>query len=279
MSDRGWVKWAAGLAALGAVCCAYGYAIEGTWLEVNRLDLTLPRLALEFEGYRIAQVSDLHLNRWTSRSYLSEIAETVNREKPDLIALTGDFVTRHAEQYGELLSGFLHGLKPQDACVSVLGNHDHYANPGLIRKTLSECGVVDLNNAVYTVSRGNESIHIAGVGDVLEGKHRLEVVLDQLPPEGAAILLSHEPDYADAAMKTGRFGLQLSGHSHGGQVRLPLLGPFRPILPKLGRKYVSGRYQIGDMQLYTNRGVGMVQFPIRFNCRPEITVFTLRAKG
>jgi predicted MPP superfamily phosphohydrolase len=279
MSDRKWMKWAAGLGAVGAACLIYGYTIEGTWLEVNPVDLTLPRLEPEFDGYRIAQVSDLHLNRWTSRDYLDEIAERVNAAAPDLIALTGDFVTRHAERYGHLLADFLRSLRARDACVGVLGNHDQYANPELIRQTLREYGVVDLNNEVYTIRRRDASLHIAGLGDVKEKIPRLDVVLTQLPPKGAAILLSHEPDFADAAVETGRFDLQLSGHSHGGQVRLPLLGPLPPILPKLGRKYVSGRYPLGDMQLYTNRGVGMVQFPIRFNCRPEITRFILRANG
>jgi predicted MPP superfamily phosphohydrolase len=97
--------------------------------------------------------------------------------------------------------------------------------------------------------------------------------LERLPEEGAAILLAHEPDFADLSARTGRFDLQLSGHSHGGQVKLPLFGI--PYLPRFARKYPRGRYQVGKMILYTNRGLGMVHLPFRFNSRPEITLFTL----
>lgn len=102
-------------------------------------------------------------------------------------------------------------------------------------------------------------------------------LLDQLAAGAGAILLAHEPDFADFSALTGPFALQLSGHSHGGQISLPLLGA--PILPPFGRKYPRGRYQVGEMIQYTNRGLGMVQPYGRFNCRPEITLFILRAGG
>jgi uncharacterized protein len=103
----------------------------------------------------------------------------------------------------------------------------------------------------------------------------LDAVLDQLHDNSAAILLAHEPDFADLSAESNRFDLQVSGHSHGGQIVLPLYGP--PILPHLGRKYPSGLYQVGNMLQYTNRGVGMARLPVRFNCPPEITIFTLKS--
>jgi uncharacterized protein len=111
------------------------------------------------------------------------------------------------------------------------------------------------------------------VGDVFEEEDDLDLVLTQLPPTGAAIMLAHEPDFADETAATGRFGLQLSGHSHGGQIRIPFIN--RGFRPKLARKYPIGRYQIGNMTQYTNRGIGTVKVYARFNCRPEISVFTL----
>ena len=108
-----------------------------------------------------------------------------------------------------------------------------------------------------------------------ELKNRLWRVMRRLPEEGAALLLAPEPDYADESVKAGCFDLQLSGHSHGGQVVFPLLGP--PILPELGRKYHQGRYQVRDMIQYTSRGIGMVEPRVRFNCRPEIPIITLRS--
>ena len=117
-------------------------------------------------------------------------------------------------------------------------------------------------------------LHFAGVDDVLEGQDDFKLALGPLPADGTAILLVHEPDFADTSAKTKRFDLQLSGHSHGGQIIFPYLDP--PILPPLAKKYPLGLYQIGEMLLYTNRGLGMVPPQVRFNCRPEITVFTLK---
>ena len=116
---------------------------------------------------------------------------------------------------------------------------------------------------------------MGGVDDVWSGIARLDVVLEKLPEDGAAILLAHEPDFADASAATGRFDLQISGHTHGGQVVVPFYGA--PILPYLGQRYPAGLYQVGDMLQYTNRGVGMARIPIRINCPPEITLFTLES--
>ena len=139
---------------------------------------------------------------------------------------------------------------------------------------LSNCGVVELNNDVYSLRQGDDWLHIAGVDDVRVNKARLDDVYKLLPEAGGAILLAHESDFADISSQKERFDLQLSGHSHGGQVVIPFYGP--PILPYLGRKYPSGLYNVRGMWQYTNRGVGMIEPAIRFNCRPEITVLTLR---
>ncbi|MDH5508153.1 MAG: metallophosphoesterase, partial [Anaerolineae bacterium] len=117
-------------------------------------------------------------------------------------------------------------------------------------------------------------LHWAGGDDIWENQDRLDLVLEMLPEEGCAILLAHEPDFADTSAATGRFDLQISGHSHGGQIIFPVIGP--PVVPWLSEKYPLGLYQLGEMLQYTNRGIGMVGPPhVRFNCRPEITVFTL----
>jgi predicted MPP superfamily phosphohydrolase len=107
------------------------------------------------------------------------------------------------------------------------------------------------------------------------GNVQLNSVIEALPSDGAAILLAHEPDFADESARSGRFDLQVSGHSHGGQVAIPFFGP--PVLPYLGRKYPAGLYKVGNMFQYTNRGVGMARLPFRFNCPPEITIFTLKS--
>jgi len=126
------------------------------------------------------------------------------------------------------------------------------------------------------MGRGDDKLHLAGVDDYMDGLDCLEDLFQELPEDGkATILLAHEPDFADKAAPTGRFDLQISGHSHGGQIHLPLIGS--PFLPRYARKYPRGLYQVGKMILYTNRGLGAAEFNIRWNCRPEITVFTLEA--
>lgn len=261
----------------GTLAAEYAHNVEPGWVEVAHIPLTLPRLAPAFFGYRVVQISDIHLGDWMTPDHLAEVVRMVNAEGPDLIAVTGDFITAHAPRYAPDLVATLKDLAAPDGVVAILGNHDHWSSAGAIREVIAASGMRDLNNRAYTLERGPALLSVAGVDDIWERKQRLDLALAALPREGAAILLAHEPDYADEAATTGRFDLQLSGHSHGGQVVLPFYGPLR--LPPFGRKYPLGRYQIGRMIHYTNRGVGMVDHHLRFNCRPEISVFTLRAPG
>lgn len=246
-------------------------------IDVSRHHLHLPRLSEPFEGYRIVQISDIHFGTWMNQERLRGIVEMVNAQLPDLIAITGDFVTFDADRFKEYLISSLNQLQPKDAAVAVLGNHDHWTDPDIVREVLWETAIIDLSNNVYSLSRDGASLHIAGVDCTLEGLDRLHHVLDKIPQDSAAILLAHEPDFADISAKSGRFDLQISGHSHGGQINLPLIGA--PLLPPHGRKYPSGLYRINGMYHYTNRGVGTASMQLRFNCPPEITVFTLRTNS
>jgi predicted MPP superfamily phosphohydrolase len=238
----------------------------------------LPRLDGRFDGYRIAQISDLHADDWMTPGRVLSLVDLINAEEPDLVLITGDFAT-----YSRLRSKIRHvpdlvaplkRLRTPDGSFAVLGNHDHKTNAKVVRRVLAASGVAELCNTVLTLRRGGASLHLCGVDSALEGLSRPERVLERLPKEGAAILLAHEPDVADEVAATGRFDLQLSGHSHGGQLGLPLLR--FPFLPRLSRKYPVGLYRVGKMFLYTNRGLG-AHPRFRFACRPEITVFTLRA--
>jgi len=263
------------IAGLGASAGIYATAIEPGWLDLVQLSVPLPRLAPVFHGYRIVHISDIHMDNWMNRARFQAIVATINQQQPDLVAITGDFVTYHPTRYASDLAAGLGALTPRDAAVAVLGNHDHWTDPQTVRQALRSGGVIDLGNAVHAVERNGVVLHVAGVDDVTVGADRLDQVLSQLPAAGAAVLLAHEPDFADTSAQTRRFDLQLSGHSHGGQVRVPLIGA--PRLPPLAQKYPLGRYQVGSMTQYTTRGIGMVYAPVRFNCRPEITVLTLVA--
>jgi predicted MPP superfamily phosphohydrolase len=263
-----------GTVSLGSL--AYARGVEPEWVDVHPVRLTLPRLAPEFDGYRVAQISDLHMGDWMDRNRLTDVVDRVNRRQPDLIAVTGDFVTVAAEREADGLVEALRELRARDGVVAILGNHDHWSSAAVIRQVIHDSGMIELSNAIYTLERGRALLHIAGIDDVWERRERLDLVMRRLPAEGAAILLAHEPDFADLSAAQGRFDLQISGHSHGGQVVLPGYGPLK--LPRYGRKYPLGLYQVGEMLQYTNRGIGMLRPHVRFNCRPEITVFTLAAR-
>jgi predicted MPP superfamily phosphohydrolase len=250
----------------------YVHDLEPSWIEVRNVSLSLPNLAPEFSGYRIVQLSDIHADRRMTAQRIQNVVGRVNEMHPDLVVLTGDFVTRNAEQFAPNLTA-LNELRPVDKSLAVLGNHDAWTNPDLIQRTLETAGVQVLNNRSVTLERPSAQLHIAGVDDIWAGRDRLNEVLAALPATGAAILLAHEPDFADTSAATGRFDLQLSGHSHGGQIYLPFM---KRVLPPLAYKYPLGQYQVGSMIQYTNRGLGSSGIPIRFNCRPEITIFTLK---
>ncbi len=226
-----------------------------------------------FDGYRIVQISDIHMGHWISPERLYGIVELVNAEQPDLVTITGDFVSYVLDPLAADMTTALGQLQAPDGVVAVMGNHDHWLDVSAVRQILQASGVVELDNRVYPIERGAARIYAAGVDDIIAGQPDLGRVLDQLPDDGPAFLLAHEPDYADVSAATKRFFLQMSGHSHGGQIVLPRVGP--PVRGELFAKYPVGRYQVGEMVQYTNRGVGTHVFRMRVNCPPEITLFTL----
>ena len=263
-------------ALLGAGGLLYAREVETRWLEVSSVETTLPRLAPEFDGYRMVQIGDIHLEDWTKPRRLNRMVDLINAQAPDLIAVTGDFLSYSVDPgVPRRLVEALQRLRARDGVVAVMGNHDYLTDADLVRRCLREAGVTELRNDVRTIERDDAGLHLAGVDDVMEGHSRLDLVLQKMPEEGAAVLLAHEPDFADVSAATGRFDLQLSGHSHGGQVRLPFYGPV--FLPPFSQRYDSGLYEVGDMVQYTNRGLGFVDARLRFLCRPEITVLTLSA--
>lgn len=270
------------LAVLAVGGSSYGFLVEPGQVKTESVRLKLGRLARAFHGIRIVQISDIHMGGWMNASRFQQVMHLVMEQKPDILLLTGDFLIGRkfdssSEQDLQDLVNILSSFTKSVPSFAVLGNHDYWTNPEAVREMLKASGVIELTNSIFTLTRGNENLHLCGVDDVWEGNARLDVVLGQLPDHSAAILLAHEPDFADTSAATNRFDLQISGHSHGGQVVLPFVGP--PILPHLGWKYPSGLYRVGNMFQYTNRGVGTGRVPIRINCPPEITLFTLEANS
>ena len=209
----------AGVLGLGGV--GYARAVEPGWVSVERVEISLAGLTRAFDGYRVVQVSDVHADGWMTPERLWDVVRLVNGARPDLVVFTGDLVTSDdfsdvvASEVAPPLVGPLRGLGSRDGAVGVLGNHDHWADAELVRRVLADGGFKEIGNGHFSVRRAGAALHFAGVDDVMEGKDRLGAVLDGLPREGAAVLLAHEPDFADRSAESGRFGLQLSGHSHG----------------------------------------------------------------
>ena len=287
VSRRGFLK--AGLVGAGAIAL-YAGEIERHWIEITRHEVALRGLPGTFDGMRIAQISDIHMDDFTEPVFLRHAVQLVNREKPDAVLMTGDFVTamlaerripRHfdretAGQCAEILAGL-----ECKALYAVLGNHDHSVGAHQVTSALESSGINVLRNACVPIERGSSRLWLAGVEDPLTGHARPELAIPasiRNQPGEPVVLLCHGPDFADILLQDASgqaVDLMLSGHSHGGQVRVPLLGAL--VLPPMGRKYVEGFFNFGRMQLYVNRGLGTIGLPFRFDCPPEITIFTLRA--
>lgn len=252
------------------------HEFDSCHFEVVPIDIIIPNLDPVFEGFTIAHITDIHLGQWISKDRLKGVMELINELKPDIIAITGDFVSYAIDHVIEDLTDCLKMLNPNDVSIAVLGNHDHWLGADKIRNILKRSDILDVSNDVYTLKHGDAMIHFAGVDSVTLNKHRLDLVLDKLPESGPAILLAHEPDFADISSTTGRFSLQISGHSHGGQFVIPGIRTF--IRGSNFLKYPVGKYQVGEMIQYTNRGLGTNVFWLRINCPPEITIFNLKSQ-
>jgi predicted MPP superfamily phosphohydrolase len=246
---------------------------EPSVFQIEHVNVKIPNLDPVFNGYKIASIADAHIGQWLSLKRFDGVVGMINQQRADLIAIVGDLFSYEVDRFSAETTALLSKLQPLDVTVAVLGNHDHLVGADSVRKILQRSDILDLSNDVYTMRRGGAFLHFAGVDSVALRKHRLDLVLRKLPHDGPAILLAHEPDFADVSATTGRFSLQISGHSHGGQFVIPGIGTI--VKGPHARKYPLGRYQIGDMTHYTSRGLGTNVFWIRVNCPPEITVFTL----
>jgi predicted MPP superfamily phosphohydrolase len=263
---------AAAFTVAGVGLYQYGTRVEPQRLSVEQVQIPLKNLSPALEGLKIVQISDIHIDSYTRIEVVQEAAALANILQPDLIVLTGDYVHRQADAFFELAPAAA-SLNAKYGIFTILGNHEIWTNAGFIRERLEKAGFPVLVNEGVALGIGQETLYLAGLDDVWSGQPDLDAALNKLPAGAPTILLCHEPDFADKAALAGRVSLQLSGHSHGGQVRLPGQGAI--ILPPHGRKYDQGLYKVRDMWLYTNRGIGLGPVPYRLNCPPEVTEITL----
>jgi len=251
--------------------------------ELDFVDTTIhiANLPHSFHGFRIVQLSDIHLDEFTEPLFLEHIVHRINALSADVVLVTGDFITRGSLTFvasrhaAHRCAEILATLKAPET-YTILGNHDVAVGASLVIDALRSAKVPILVNQYVSVERGGSCIWLCGADDAQTGHPNLDLAIPS-NPDGPVVLMVHEPDYADTVIQHPRgplVDLMLSGHSHGGQVRIPFIGPL--ILPPMGQKYVMGHFRIGNMQLYVNRGVGSVGLPFRLNCVPEITIHTLQ---
>jgi predicted MPP superfamily phosphohydrolase len=275
---------AAGIAAGGLAIVGDATFFEATHPILVSIDIHLPRLTDPWDGFRIAQLSDFHYDDYFSVVPLKRAIDIVNGLKPDLAVLTGDFVTSfsgarrnaaavRASRAVQPCAQLLAGIRAASGVLAILGNHDVDTNAAHIIEVLATHDIPVLRNRSVAFERDGKRLWFAGVDDVLNGKPRLDLALQPIPEDEPVVLLAHEPDWADHVAKYP-VDLQLAGHSHGGQIRIPLLGA--PYLPPMARKYPCGFHQIGRLALYTNAGIGTIAIPLRLDCPPEVTLITLR---
>jgi uncharacterized protein len=243
---------------------------EKEWLEVTRHEVALPGFPRALNGLTVAQLTDLHRSAIVPREQIRDVVERCNRLAPDLVVLTGDYVTRSAR--------FIHSCAPELArlrsrlgTLAVLGNHDYWTEAGDITAAIEREGIPVLVNQSVEAAPG---FWVSGLDDSWAGDPDLHATLANVPPGASPLMLTHNPHICDAAMV--RPMLILCGHTHGCQVYVP---PFSQLLLPGMRslRYVRGWYREREGLIYVNRGIGVTGVPIRFCSRPEISLFTLRA--
>jgi hypothetical protein len=254
------------MALLGA---AYSTLFEPTQPVLERVTWHLPHLPAQLDGFRIGQLSDSHLGLPFTARNLRWAVKQMQREQPDLIVFTGDVV--HRPEAIKQVPEMLRGLHAPLGVFAVSGNHDYWEGLDKLRHALASVNITMMFNQHQKLSWRGSDFWLLGTDDVWDGKPDLDETLYGVPHNAFTILMAHTPYGAQEAARMG-VDLQLSGHTHGGHLRLPLLGAFAK--PRYSGPYMLGRFQVGSMGLYVSRGLGGA--PLRLLCRPEATIHTLR---
>jgi predicted MPP superfamily phosphohydrolase len=269
-----------GAAAAGIGIATYSGTHARHELEISHHTFPIKNLPDAFQGFRIAQLSDIHLEEYTEPYFLERAVQRINALRPELVLLTGDFISRgprpdaFAIKTAGLCAEILSGLKAPQR-YGILGNHDAAVGSTPIIAALEAHGTPILVDSYIPIERGSDHFWLAGAQDAGVIGCDLSLAIPPMP-EAPVIFMCHEPDFADQVVQHPRFkniDLMLSGHTHGGQIRLPIAGPL--VLPPMGQKYIQGLYHFDHMQLFVNRGLGTVGLPFRLNCPAEITEITL----
>lgn len=265
---------AASVATIGLSCLGYGAAVRQR-VEVSRVEVPIADLPGEFVGLTIAQLSDIHHGPYTDLNYINKCVEIVNGLQPDVVALTGDF-TFGGRSYVEPCAEVLQGLKARVGVYAVLGNHDYYVGAGHVTRALKQAGCNVLIDRLDRLDHRGAQLWLVGLDDFYYGHTDVKRLLRDVPPAQPRVALAHNPDSIEAcASKQQHVDLMMAGHTHGGQIRLPLVGAPH-ISSDYGQRYALGLNRKDRMQVYTTRGLGTILLPARWDCPPEIVLYTLR---
>ncbi|MBT2695323.1 metallophosphoesterase [Bacillus sp. ISL-55] len=285
ITRRTFIKRAVGtlLTAAGLGTGSYFYAreVEPRMLDITRHTIKNAALPSGFDGVRVIQFSDTHIGFQYTMEQLNQLITKINNQKPDLIVFTGDLLDdpRHFTEKNKLIS-ILSSLDAPLGKFAVYGNHDHGGyGSDLYKQIMDQSGFTLLLNTSANIKLlDGSSIWIAGIDDAMLGKPDLNASMAKIPANSYTILLSHAPDKAEEAAQHP-IQMQMSGHSHGGQIQIPFYGPL--VTPPFAEKYVEGFYTIGPndgLTLYVNRGLGTTRLPFRFLSQPELAIFTLKSE-
>lgn len=248
-------------------------AAYGADPEITRRDIWLRRLSSAHEGLRIVHLTDIHHSLFTPLEFVERAVHLANELDPDLVVLTGDYVTLSPAYIWPMASA-LGKLGARHGVYAVLGNHDFQVDPNEITRALRAHHVRVLRNAHHRVREHGAALWVVGVDDLWWHADDFAAALDGVPLRDPKILLCHNPLGIRRAAAHG-VDLVLAGHTHGGQVRLPVVGSLRG-RSKLGERFVEGWNRLDGTQIYVNRGIGKVLIPLRLNCPPEIACLRLR---
>jgi predicted MPP superfamily phosphohydrolase len=268
LATRGGLPLAAA-GALGLAGVAYATMVEPARPVLKYVTLHVPTLPAALDGLRIGQISDMHLGLPHTAQNTLWAKEQMRREQPDLLVFTGDFVSAY-ESIADI-PGMLRDFHAPLGVYAITGNHDYWPDLNDVHGALCVAGVTLLRNEHQLLRWHGSTLWLAGVEDVWRGKPDFCAALGGIPADAFTLLLCHAPDAADQAARCG-VDVQLSGHTHGGHIRLPIIGS--PSLPRFGVRYVAGQYAVGAMTLYVSQGLGGIS--LRFGCPPEATILTLR---
>jgi predicted MPP superfamily phosphohydrolase len=274
---RGFLRVAGVSLGAAAGTGLYTWRIEPHRLELVRRPLGVRGLPTPLAGRTLVQISDVHVGTRVDDGYVLATFRRITELRPDIVVFTGDFISHHARVFDRVPNIYRHFPRGRMATLAILGNHDYgpnWAQPEIaarVVEAINPFGITVLRNQVSEI----DGVQVAGLDDLWAKRFDLAPVVARLDPRRAAIVLSHNPDTVDLPGWENYEGWILSGHTHGGQCKPPFLPP--PLLPVRNRRYTAGEFELaGGRRLYISRGVGHL-LQVRFNVRPEVTVFELRS--